>query len=402
MWSKIIKFVLFLLILMIFWPTSYADRGSEKQNKIDFWTNTIDEILIHFRYNKFTHELEMSEGSSEESPVIEDEKNTSVKPDNEKHEKSLTSTTEKSHKSDTSAKTTGNDKKPDKSVSSISENSDDLTAVKDDFIDIDLNKGLQSIDLSAMKFKSPTQKQPFSGTDEHHLSIDPCSNNCSNVPHIACGHSWTLSPQCSHNAKLINLNNLQSLIIQQHNILRNNLAGNLTHFEPAARMGTTQWHPELATYAQLNAMTCNDEHDFCHNTNEFKVTGQNLASHNWSGRTKDLAGIIKQMINVWYSEYIYAEQSDVDSFHRIFGSDNEFIAHFTTVINERNTHIGCGAVAEKKGRLNTIYFACNYARNNIYNLPVYEKGPTASKCLTGVNPEYKNLCSISEVYKYNL
>lgn len=41
-------------------------------------------------------------------------------------------------------------------------------------------------------------------------------------------------------------------------------------------------------------------------------------------------------------------------------------------------------------------FACNYARTNIINYPVYKKGRTASACKTGTNPNFKGLCSIKE------
>ncbi|KAM7343126.1 venom allergen-1-like [Cochliomyia hominivorax] len=289
-----------------------------------------------------------------------------------------------------------------KFVSSISENSDDD---EDDFIDFDLAKGLRSISPSELKMKSSSFNGSFSHNQsltDQNSSIDPCAFNCSKVPHIACGHNWSLSPKCTRHAKVINLDKFQSLILHQHNTLRNNLAGNLTKFEPAVRMGTTQWHNELAEYALLNAMSCEDDHDFCHNTKEFKWTGQNLASHYWWGRKKDLSAIITKMISGWYSENVYAEQSDLDKFHRVNGLNNEVITHFTSVINERNTHIGCAAVADKKERFSVIYFSCNYARNNIMNLPIYEKGPTASKCLTGVNSQYTNLCSENEVYKYNV
>lgn len=212
----------------------------------------------------------------------------------------------------------------------------------------------------------------------------------------------TFSSKCSNKAKLINLRKFQHLILHHHNTLRSNLAGNLTRFEPAARMGTTQWHNELAAYARLNAMACNDEHDFCHNTNEFKWTGQNLAVLFWTGRKKDLAEILTKMISNWHSENVNTEQSDLDKFSRSKGLNNGVISHFTNIVNERNTHIGCAAVAEKKGRFSVIYFTCNYARNNILDLPIYEKGPTASKCSSGVNPKYKNLCSVKEKYDYNV
>lgn len=41
---------------------------------------------------------------------------------------------------------------------------------------------------------------------------------------------------------------------------------------------------------------------------------------------------------------------------------------------------------------------CNYAYNNIIGKPVYRNGKAASKCKTGINKQYKALCSLRETY----
>lgn len=247
---KIIKFLLILIWLLA--PTYAENHNNTNQKKIDFWTNAINEILIRFRYNKITHQLEMAQDSSEE---IKDKSiNIATKP-NALNDKMVTPL--KSHGNVTVNNITNdfetkfvtfkvtdlrdrpqngsvvivkqisaenlpqqllttlnktlttvdqflekdvlsmadpqlhNNKSFGKSVSSITEDEDEdsITAVKDDFIDFDLKKGLQSIDVPSPKTKLPKHKiaqLPVS----NHFGVDACSKNCSKEAHIACGHSW--------------------------------------------------------------------------------------------------------------------------------------------------------------------------------------------------------------------
>lgn len=75
------------------------------------------------------------------------------------------------------------------------------------------------------------------------------------------------------------------------------------------------------------------------------------------------------------------------------------IGHFTAIIQEKSTHVGCAIVHQtlQNGR-NTQLLACNYAYTNIFNKPVYETGRSGSKCSTGTNANYTSLCSVNEKY----
>lgn len=69
-----------------------------------------------------------------------------------------------------------------------------------------------------------------------------------------------------------------------------------------------------------------------------------------------------------------------------------------------DTHIvGCGLVKFTKRISNYDYkvhvFACNYSWTNVYTLPVYKKGATASECKTGRHYYYPGLCSDDEKIK---
>lgn len=43
--------------------------------------------------------------------------------------------------------------------------------------------------------------------------------------------------------------------------------------------------------------------------------------------------------------------------------------------------------------------ACNYGVGNLIGYPIYQEGPTASGCTSGINPEYTGLCSAEEIYE---
>ena len=70
------------------------------------------------------------------------------------------------------------------------------------------------------------------------------------------------------------------------------------------------------------------------------------------------------------------------------------------MMQEKNTHVGCAVLRQKKNGRFMQLMACNYAYTNMFDMPVYTDGEPASKCKTGKNQKYKALCSLRE--KYNL
>lgn len=104
-------------------------------------------------------------------------------------------------------------------------------------------------------------------------------------------------------------------------------------FPPAVRMGALQWDDELAYLAELNAMSCEIEHDKCRNTRAFSFAGQNLAM-GWllDDHTQDWA--IRNFTGEWYIEYKDANPNIVDSFYR---SGGPAIGHFTLMTNDKQS-----------------------------------------------------------------
>lgn len=72
------------------------------------------------------------------------------------------------------------------------------------------------------------------------------------------------------------------------------------------------------------------------------------------------------------------------------------IGHFTVMVNDKNNVVGCAMIRHQEGEFKYRYLVCNYGYTNIYERPVYEKGPTASKCKER-HSIYEGLCSAKQV-----
>lgn len=102
------------------------------------------------------------------------------------------------------------------------------------------------------------------------------------------------------------------------------------------------------------------------------------------------------------------------------------MGHFTQLVRDEAYAVGCALAQFKNGRWFTTLFAwfvfehlfslnflhklrlftrlySDYTLTNIQDNPIYEKSTKpASKCKTGVNKEYRGLCSTKEIYKNEL
>ncbi|XP_021705274.1 venom allergen 5 [Aedes aegypti] len=225
-------------------------------------------------------------------------------------------------------------------------------------------------------------------------------------PHIACNASATFGPKCGPEAYFVTMNTTNvALIVNMHNLYRSVIARgkqNYTkrdYFPTASRMPTLQWDDELAFIAEANARHCVFEHDKCRNTDQLKLVGQNLAWISYYGMVQTDAQLISQMINSWYGEYVYANPEIVKNYPRNY--KGPAIGHFTAMVADRSNRIGCAMVSFQESPWIRKYLVCNYSITNIINQPVYKAGATASKCVTGENPDFAGLCSSEEVIDAN-
>ncbi|XP_073845834.1 venom allergen-1-like [Musca autumnalis] len=349
--------ILFILLLAVVWSNSVtagsAKNATHKNGLINFRTNRHTEILLKFRCNKLTKKLELAGGD-------------------------------------------GGFKLKDK----VKSHRTRRTSRKGSIF-LPSNKTIALTKVRSLLSSHAGFGKIYGKLADSFRFKDACNRNCGQERHIACHNNLTLSAQCSAGTKVLQFTTeQQDYLLHLHNVVRNKVAGNQTKCESASRMATMQWDPELAEYAVLNAMRCDKQHDFCHTTKEFKYPGQNIGWYRWSqSKYPNLESVLDKLVNDWYREEENVEQKDLDEFHGDGG--DKVISHFATIVNEQNSHVGCGAVvAENEGKT-SIILTCNYARNNVLKRPVYKKGPSGSLCATGLNAVYKNLCSVKEKYDYN-
>lgn len=191
-------------------------------------------------------------------------------------------------------------------------------------------------------------------------------------------------------------------IVNAHNEIRDKVAsGKVPNHSSASRMATMQWDPELAELATLNSKRCMS-HDKCRDTESFRYSGQNIYMSGWTGQVQDSEAIEQDILNgigSWFSENVNSSMKYIDEFQDT-GDKDKVIGHFTVMVADRNTKVGCGAVTYTKGAWTYLYSNCNYATTNMETCKIYTSGPAASECKKK-NSVYPNLCSTEEEYLVN-
>lgn len=220
-------------------------------------------------------------------------------------------------------------------------------------------------------------------------------------PHIACNGLTRMSPSCGSGSQEFALSAAdKAQIVDLHNKLRNTIAlGKQSYtsnafYPQAVRMATLQWDQELANIAAANARRCVYGHDKCRNTVTFPYAGQNIAMKWYYGMTFTVSDLIPFFIDSWYSEYKDANPNVIAKYPSSWSGPQ--IGHFTQIVSDRTTRVGCAMVRFKEGQYTKDYIVCNYALTNIVNQPVYVSGKACSKCTTGCNAKYPGLCNTNE------
>lgn len=70
-------------------------------------------------------------------------------------------------------------------------------------------------------------------------------------------------------------------------------------------------------------------------------------------------------------------------------------------MTDRNTHMGCSAVAYTDNSYNHFMMACAFATDNMNNYPVYKPSAKAGSECVKRDRVYNNLCAIGEKYNNN-
>ncbi|XP_050092134.1 scoloptoxin SSD552-like [Anopheles aquasalis] len=179
-------------------------------------------------------------------------------------------------------------------------------------------------------------------------------------------------------------------ILHLHNLYRSHVAsGKQSPLPPASNMAALVWDEELATQAGHNARSCVFAHDRCRNTPQYPYSGQNLSLMRYYGTSYTIDDLIARFINGWWSEFKATRPAYIEAFPR---SQTKKIGHFTQIVSDRTTRIGCAMQTWEEGLWRTVYFVCNYSFTNIVGQQVYTAGPTGAHCSAGLDPTYPGLC----------
>ncbi|XP_067635721.1 uncharacterized protein [Eurosta solidaginis] len=233
---------------------------------------------------------------------------------------------------------------------------------------------------------------------KHYCDPKLCANS-RGKKHIACDNDGSLGSDCPDNARLIDMKPIIPMILQIHNKGRNLLAGGeFTGYPNASRMATMLWEDELAQMAALNVKQCISKLDDCRNTHRFKYSGQNIYQVIYDGNVEALTNedIIKNCITKWFAEYKWGT---VDAFRKFPKHYFEPFGHFALLVIDDNNYVGCAAIRfTNEMFFHNVILTCNYAKNLITGISIYEEGPPTSDCRSGEDEEFSNLCSIEEIY----
>lgn len=139
------------------------------------------------------------------------------------------------------------------------------------------------------------------------------------------------------------------------------------------------------------------QHDACRSTQNYRYAGQNLA-YQANGRAfEPIDTLVEKVVNDWYKEVSNAAQADIDKCCN--SKSGKTIGHFTQLVTDRATQVGCAISRYTEKQWKTSLMACNYAFTNLVGEKVYISGKTASGCSSGINPIYPALCSENKQIK---
>ncbi|CAO1366264.1 unnamed protein product [Diamesa tonsa] len=231
---------------------------------------------------------------------------------------------------------------------------------------------------------------------------DYCSTKlCQNGRHSACNITGKFSSICPDNIKVVKLNKLDKiLVVDKHNYYRSKIAGgdqplypgSKEKFPMASKMNALIYNEEHSFLSVLQLKTCLS-HDECHNVvrnNGSVFSGQNIFTEFHGGEFKKNGEYISEAIDLWYNEY---QVTTLDVIDKLYFPKDYVVGHFTQVIHDKNTEVGCSMVqwTENGGKEKNVKVTCNYQKAAYLGQPVYKIGDAGADC-NKLDDEYGILC----------
>ncbi|KAH8371379.1 hypothetical protein KR093_007123, partial [Drosophila rubida] len=270
---------------------------------------------------------------------------------------------------------------------------------------------MQLLVLLALMFSvllAVSQDAPITGPNNPYCDQQLCPRG---KRHVACEKFVNDSRKIciTEMSELVNLANHSDIILKAHNEQRQRLAtGKNMTLPRAARLVAMQWSEELATLASYNVRMCQAKHDDCHNTANYKRSGQNIILFNMTRLVEKelMEKMYSQLLGIgirnWWGEHNsnssnFMTADDVMRYpcpKRI--NQPQLFRHFAVMAVENNTHVGCAGSHYVAKQITYFKLTCNYAENFVCGKPIYHF--RAVGCLTGPNTQFKGLCSKKEIF----
>lgn len=126
-----------------------------------------------------------------------------------------------------------------------------------------------------------------------------------------------------------------------------------------------------------------------------KYAGQNLNKYARTDLFAAMPKFITDSVNAFWEEKQFASQANIEkAFGDITGPKQVF--HFLQLAADKANQVGCAIAQWTDVEGHKDYLVCNYSFGVITDHAVYVSGAPGSKCKTGTNPKYTNLCSTDE------
>uniref|UniRef100_U5EVJ6 Putative scp euk: scp-like extracellular protein n=1 Tax=Corethrella appendiculata TaxID=1370023 RepID=U5EVJ6_9DIPT len=230
------------------------------------------------------------------------------------------------------------------------------------------------------------------------VMCNDCPSCPCNYPNIFCAGKSSAS-----GCVVIELTLAQrQILLDAHNQCRSNVAKGLNPALPFPT-GLTEvtWDADLAKGATQNANQCVNGHDQCRNTPTCQNAGQNIYQGSSSQPITNFDVHLQSAVKKWCDENTSCDAAQIASY--LETTPNGVIGHFTQIVNEQSTKIGCALSYYTKNAWYNAYIVCNYAYGNILKEKVYSFNTNApfaianagSKCPNKKSTRYPDLCDTS-------
>ncbi|XP_031622320.1 scoloptoxin SSD976-like isoform X2 [Contarinia nasturtii] len=221
-------------------------------------------------------------------------------------------------------------------------------------------------------------------------NIDYCEFNdlCPTGTNVCCNTKGF--PESYQGARIIPFTDeLIEYTLNEMNLCRQKIAsGDQCGYEPAKKMHALYWDPELAVVITCNVGTGIYGHDECRNTPRFRCAGQNIYITSHSKGHIDPTEVILKALFAWYDENKECNMEEIEK------GMTQGWGHFTQMISDQCTCVGCAMSQWEIDGSFISYFGCNYDVTNMKSKPVYECGKPGSECTNGLHPIFSSLCNI--------